>query len=204
LSDKITYLVFNPHWGVPDKIARKDILPKQKKNPRFLASQKIRVYDGWEAGGKEIEPDSIDWSALSETRFRYRLNQDPGPLNALGRVKFMFPNKYDVYLHDTPSKELFGRARRDFSSGCIRVEKPVELTQYLLRGHPDWPDEKIRAVLSGGEFATQTVKLIQPVNIHILYWTAWVGDDASIHFSPDIYDRDTAVDNGLKQAPPGR
>jgi murein L,D-transpeptidase YcbB/YkuD len=115
----------------------------------------------------------------------------------------MFPNKYDVYLHDTPSKELFGKVRRDFSSGCIRVEKPLELTQYLLRDHPDWPFEKIQAALTGNQFITQTVKLIEPVNIHILYWTAWVGNDGGVYFSPDLYDRDTAVDAALRQPPPG-
>lgn len=115
----------------------------------------------------------------------------------------MFPNQFDVYLHDTPSKELFTRARRDFSSGCIRIEKPVELAEYLLRNHPDWSPEKIRSLLSGNDDTPQTVKLIEPLNIHILYWTVWVGGDGRIYFSPDIYDRDSALDAAMQEPPPG-
>ena len=115
----------------------------------------------------------------------------------------MFPNKFDVYLHDTPSKELFAKARRDFSSGCIRIEKPIEMAEYLLRNHPDWPPEKIRSTLSGSDVTTQTIKLAEPVNIHLLYWTVWVGKDDRIHFSPDIYDRDTILDAAMREPPPG-
>jgi murein L,D-transpeptidase YcbB/YkuD len=108
-----------------------------------------------------------------------------------------------VYLHDTPAKELFAKTRRDFSSGCIRIEKPVELAEYLLRDHPDWSSEKIRSTLSGGNFTAQTVKLPEPVNVHILYWTVWVGKDDRIHFRPDIYDRDKALDAAMRTPPPG-
>lgn len=202
-SDKITYLVINPYWGVPDTIAKKDILPKQKKDPNFLMNQKIRVFEGWGANTREIDPSIIDWNTVTAANLTYRFKQDPGPQNALGRIKFMFPNQFDVYLHDTPSKELFAKARRDFSSGCIRIEKPVELAEYLLRNHPDWPSEKIRSTLSGSDFTTQTVKLPEPVNIHILYWTVWVGKDDRIHFGPDIYDRDTALDAAMQEPPPG-
>ena len=202
-SDRITYLVINPYWGVPDTIAKKDILPKIQKDPDFLMNQKIRVFEGWGAGTREIDSRMIDWGSVTGVNLPYRFKQDPGPQNALGRIKFMFPNQVDVYLHDTPSKELFARARRDFSSGCIRIEKPLELAEYLLRNHPDWPLEKIRSVLSGADFSTQTVKLFEPVNIHILYWTVWVGNDGHIHFGPDIYDRDTALDAALQEPPPG-
>ncbi|UCG08831.1 MAG: L,D-transpeptidase family protein, partial [Desulfobacterales bacterium] len=202
-SDRITYLVFNSYWGVPDTIAKKDILPKIKDDPSFLMDQKIRLFEGWGGSAREIDPNTIDWNTVTTANFTYRLQQDPGPQNALGRIKFMFPNQFDVYLHDTPSKELFAKARRDFSSGCIRIEKPVELAEYLLRKHPDWPSEKIRSTLSGSDFTTQTVKLPEPVNIHILYWTVWVGKDDRIHFGPDIYDRDTALDAAMQEPPPG-
>jgi murein L,D-transpeptidase YcbB/YkuD len=202
-SDKITYLVINPSWGVPDTIARKDILPKINKDPHFLMDQKIRVFEGWGASTREIDPSIIDWSTVTADNLAYRFKQDPGPQNALGRIKFMFPNQFDVYLHDTPSKELFAKARRDFSSGCIRVEKPVELAEYLLRNHPDWTPEKIRSTLSGSDVTAQTVKLAEPMNIHILYWTVWVGKDDRIHFGPDIYDRDAALDAAMQQPPPG-
>ena len=201
-SDKITYLVINPYWGVPDTIARKDILSKIKMDPKFLLNQKIRIFEGRGAGTREIDRHSIDWNAVTANNLPYRFKQDPGPLNALGRIKFMFPNKFNVYLHDTPSKELFGKARRDFSSGCIRVEKPVELAEYLLRSHPDWPVEKIRSALTDNDYTAQTVKLSEPVNIHILYWTVWVGSDDRIHFGPDIYDRDAALNAAMKELPP--
>jgi murein L,D-transpeptidase YcbB/YkuD len=201
-SDKITYLVINPYWGVPDPIAKKDILPKVKKDINFLINQKIRVFEGWGANTKEIDPNIIDWSTVSETNLRYRFKQDPGSQNALGRIKFMFPNQFDVYLHDTPSRELFAKARRDFSSGCIRIEKPVELAEYLLKNHPDWPPEKIRSALSGSDVSVQTVKLPEAVDIHILYWTVWLGKDDLIHFGVDIYDRDTALDAAMQESPP--
>jgi murein L,D-transpeptidase YcbB/YkuD len=202
-SDRITYLVINPNWGVPTTIAKKDILPKIKKDTKYLINQKFRVFEGWGAGEKEIDPDVIDWSTVTAANLTYRFKQDPGPQNALGRIKFMFPNKFDVYLHDTPSKELFAKARRDFSSGCIRIEKPIEMAEYLLRNHPDWPPEKIRSTLSGSDVTTQTIKCAEPVNIHLLYWTVWVGKDDRIHFSPDIYDRDTILDAAMREPPPG-
>jgi len=202
-SDKITYLVINPYWGVPDSIAKKDILPKIKDDPNFLMDQKIRLFEGWGGSAREIDPNTIDWNTVTTANFTYRLQQDPGPQNALGRIKFMFPNQFDVYLHDTPSKELFAKSRRDFSSGCIRIEKPIELAEYLLRDHPDWSPEKIRSTLTGNDLSVQTVKLLEPVNIHILYWTVWIGKDDCIHFSPDIYGRDTALDAAIDEPPPG-
>ena len=202
-SDKITYLVINPYWGVPNTIAKKDILSKVKRDPKFLINQKFHVYEGWGDKTREIDSNAIDWNTVAAANLRYRFKQDPGPQNALGRIKFMFPNKFDVYLHDTPAKELFVKARRDFSSGCIRIEKPVELAEYLLRNHPDWPPEKIRSTLTGSDVNVQTIKLLEPVNIHILYWTVWVGKDHHIYFSPDIYDRDNALDSAMQAPPPG-
>jgi L,D-transpeptidase YcbB len=201
-SDKITHLVINPYWRVPATIAEQDILPKQKKDPSFLVNHKIRVFEGWESNAREINPSIIDWNTVTATNLAYRFIQDPGPQNELGRIKFMFPNQFDVYLHDTPSKGLFAKTRRDFSSGCIRIEKPVELATYLLTNHPDWPAEKIRSILSGSDFTAQTVVLSEPVNIHILYWTVWVGEDDHIHFGPDIYGRDTALDDAMNESPP--
>jgi murein L,D-transpeptidase YcbB/YkuD len=202
-SDKVTYLVMNPYWAVPKTIAEKDILPKAKKDSTFLEKQKIKIFQGWGTDTKEIDPGTVDWQTVTQANLNLRFRQDPGPQNALGRIKFMFPNQFDVYLHDTPSRELFAKARRDFSSGCIRIEKPVELAEYLLRNHPDWPVEKIRLALTGDESIEKTIKLPEPVNIHILYWTVWVGKDDLIHFSPDIYDRDKALDEAMQEPPPG-
>jgi murein L,D-transpeptidase YcbB/YkuD len=202
-SDKITYLVINPYWGVPDSIARNDILPRIKKEPSYLVSQKIRVFEGAGGNAREIQAHTIDWRSISANKLPYRFKQDPGPHNALGRIKFMFPNQFNVYLHDTPMKALFGKARRDFSSGCIRVERPVELAQYLLRDHPGWPPEKIRSVLSLSDFSPMTIALADPINIHIQYWTSWIGENGRIHFRPDIYDRDAVLDAAVQQLPPG-
>ena len=201
-SDTITYLVLNPYWNIPPMIAVKDILPKIKKSPDFLINQKIRIFQGWNSNTREMDPTSVNWQTINARNFPFHLRQDPGPQNALGRIKFMFPNPYDVYLHDTPSKELFAKARRDFSSGCIRIEKPLELAEYLLRKHPDWPSEKIRDTLSGPEAAEKTVKLPEPLNIHLLYWTVWVDEQNLLHFGPDVYDRDQALDAALQQPPP--
>ena len=202
-SDKVTYLVMNPYWVVPKAIAEKDILPKVKKDPTVLVKQKFKIFQGWGADTLEIDPHTVDWQGVKAANLSFRFRQEPGPQNALGRVKFMFPNQFDVYLHDTPSRELFAKARRDFSSGCIRIEKPVELVEYLLRNHPDWPPEKIRLALMGDEIVEKTVKLPEPVNIHILYWTVWVGKDDLIHFGPDIYARDKALDEAMREPPPG-
>jgi murein L,D-transpeptidase YcbB/YkuD len=191
-SDKITYLVISSYWGVSNIIAKKDIRPKVKKDPKR-----------WGDNTREIDSRIIDWNTVTAANLKYRFKQDPGPQNALGRIKFMFPNKFDVYLHDTPAKELFVKARRDFSSGCIRIEKPVELAKYLLRNHPDWPPEKIRSTLTGSDITVKTVKLSEPANIHILYWTVWVGKDGRIYFSPDVYDRDKSLDIAMQSPPPG-
>jgi len=131
-SDKVTYLVMHPYWGVPKSLAIKDILPKVKKDPAFLAQQKFKIFRGRGANTKEIDPGSIDWPSVTSANLNFWFRQEPGPQNALGRIKFMFPNQFDVYLHDTPARELFAKARRDFSSGCIRIEKPLELADYLF------------------------------------------------------------------------
>jgi len=202
-SDRVTYLVLNPSWEVPDKIARKDLLPKIKKDPQFLGQQKIKNFKGWGSNTREINPDGVDWKAVTASNFKYRFRQEPGPQNALGRIKFMFPNQFDVYLHDTPARNLLGKSRRDFSSGCIRIEKPVEFAEYLLRNHPAWPPEKIRSSLNSSEPVEQTVQIPEPINIHILYWTVWLDHDNLITFSPDIYGRDSALDAALRKPRPG-
>ena len=197
-SDKITYMVLAPYWTVPPTIAVKDILPQIKNDIGYLSSRNIRVYSG---GSFEIEldPYQIDWSAVTEKNFRYTLRQDPGPINALGDVKFMFPNKFNVYLHDTPSKTLFEKTERAFSSGCIRIEKPLELADYLLRDYPKWNKARIEEILS--KRTEYTVKLDKPIPIHILYWTAWVDSDGIMQFRKDLYDRDKPLIKALFENP---
>ncbi len=199
-SDKMTYLVLSPYWHVPPKLAIQDKLPLIRKDSDYLAKENIRVFQGWGAETKEVDPASVDWSKVTGKNFGYRLRQEPGPKNALGRVKFMFPNKFDVYLHDTPSRELFAKTVRTFSSGCIRIEKPIELAEYLLAGDPKWTRAAILAAID--KRVEQTVRLAEPMPIHLLYWTAWADEDGSIRFRNDIYGRDRLLDEALREEPP--
>lgn len=181
---EITYLQWNPDWTVPPGIIEKDILPDARTDPARITARGLRVID---REGQEIDPHSIDWSAFSSGHIPYTLRQDPGPANALGRVKFMFPNNHAVYLHDTPSKRLFDRDDRTFSSGCVRVEDPLTLARLLIN-EPEWDDARIAEVLESAE--TQTVVLKQRVPVLLAYWTAWPDVDGSLNFRRDVYGRD--------------
>jgi murein L,D-transpeptidase YcbB/YkuD len=199
-TGNMTYLELNPYWHIPHSIAREDILPKVQKDPQYLIRQNIKVFQSWEADAPEIAPESVDWSKITSRNLSFKLRQEPGPANALGRVKFMFPNKFSVYLHDTPAKELFKNPNRSFSSGCIRVEKPVELIAYLLRNDPMWTREKIREAINSDKI--QIVRIPEPIPIHLLYWTAWVDSEGRIHFRDDIYGRDKRLNRALNERPP--
>ncbi len=199
LSGEMTYLVLNPYWHVPHKLAVRDILPKIKKDPGYLDRQGIRVFENWEEFAPEIPRETIDWSSITEHNFFFKLRQDAGPANALGRVKFMFPNKFAVYLHDTPSRYMFKRNQRDFSSGCIRVEGPIDLAVYVLRGDPEWTREEVLSVIDSGE--SRIVWLPEPIPVHVLYWTAWVDREGALHFRRDVYDRDGPLDRALGEGP---
>jgi murein L,D-transpeptidase YcbB/YkuD len=185
----ISSLVLNPSWEVPHSIATKDLLPKIKKNPGYLGQAHFRIFRGWKDSG-EVNPAAIDWTNLSPSRFPYRLRQEPGPANALGRVKFLFPNPYDVYLHDTPARALFQKDTRTFSSGCIRLARPLDLAAYLLQGTPLGSMDALTAALSREK--TQSVAIPLPIPVHIAYMTAWVDREGIIQFRPDIYNRDPA------------
>jgi murein L,D-transpeptidase YcbB/YkuD len=200
----MSYLVLNPYWHVPHTLATQDKLPEIKKDVRYLARHNIEVFRGWGADATPVDPSTIDWSTLSKSNFPYRLRQKPGPNNALGRVKFMFPNPHSVYLHDTPSRSLFGRAERSFSSGCIRVERPLDLAAYLLGDQPKWTRDAIASALSSpatADLSEQTVLLKQPLPVHLLYWTAW-SDDGTVHFRTDVYDRDAPLLDALSTPAP--
>jgi murein L,D-transpeptidase YcbB/YkuD len=185
----IRYLVFNPTWTVPKTIFDEDVLPEVRTNPvKALKKRGLRVVDH---SGREIDPLTIDWAHYTSANFPYSLRQDPGEDNALGRVKFMLPNPYTVYLHDTPHKDLFERPQRAFSSGCIRVENALELADVLLNEKNAWNRTAIDSVIATGE--TRTVTLHRPVPVMVLYWTAWVGADGRLSFRNDLYGRDARV-----------
>jgi murein L,D-transpeptidase YcbB/YkuD len=188
-NGRISSLVLNPAWEVPHSIATKDLLPKIKKNPGYLRKSAIRVFLGWNPG-TEIDSAGVDWTSLSPSRFPYRLRQEPGPANALGRVKFLFPNPYDVYLHDTPSRDLFQKDDRTFSSGCIRLARPLELAVYLLQGTPLGSMEALTAAIASDK--TQSIPIPSPIAVYMAYMTAWVDRDGTVQFRRDIYNRDPA------------
>jgi murein L,D-transpeptidase YcbB/YkuD len=194
-SDAIRYLVFNPYWEIPASIAMHDKLPEIKRDVTYLKQQGIRVLAGWATDQREIDPSTLDWSSFGVGNFPYRLRQDPGPLNALGRVKFMFPNRFNVYLHDTPGKEVFERAERDVSSGCIRLAKPLELAELLLQKNRLWQPGTTREFL--GDHQERTVRLDAPWPVHLLHWTAWIGEDQVVHFRADLYGRDERLTSAL-------
>lgn len=191
--DEMKYLVLNPTWTVPYSIATKEMLPQIKSDPDYFAK---RDFDLKDRNGKFIDPNSVDWSQVSARNFGYWLVQRPGPGNALGRVKFMFPNDHAVYLHDTPSKYLFSRAERAFSHGCIRVENPFDFAEQLL-GKDGWTQEKFQEILDGGK--TQTVMLSRPLPVLLLYWTAVARRDGTVVFYNDVYERDNAISDALDE-----
>jgi murein L,D-transpeptidase YcbB/YkuD len=199
-SEKMKYLVINPSWNIPTKIAVEDILPKVRRNPDYLQNRQIKVYANWRRGAPEIDPQTVDWSQVRKDNFYFKFQRQPGPYNDLGRIKFMFPNKFAIYLHDTPARKLFRQSARGFSSGCIRVEKPIELAQYLLQDNPQWTRGHILKAIDDGE--TKTVRVRHQIPVHLLYWTAWVDNQGTLHFRDDIYGRDAPLDRALKEKPP--
>ncbi|MGI9220669.1 MAG: L,D-transpeptidase family protein [Woeseiaceae bacterium] len=185
--DELTYVVMNPTWTVPYSIATREMLPRIQGDPDYFKS---RTFDVRNRAGENVNPDSISWSELSRGNFPYTFVQRPGPRNALGRIKFIFPNEYAVYLHDTPSKSLFGQSERAFSHGCIRTQNPFDLAELLLEPK-GWDRERIAAQIDSEE--TKTVHLAEPLPVLLLYWTADTGADGERLFYKDVYDRDQKV-----------
>jgi murein L,D-transpeptidase YcbB/YkuD len=186
----MSYIVFNPTWTVPASIVRSETVPAIRRDPDYLASHDMDVFD---SSGNMVEPASVNWSATNGGP--YRFVQRPGPNNALGRMKFMFPNEHAVYLHDTPSRNLFERDNRAFSHGCIRVDDVYELAEILLGS--GWSRERIDRVIAGGK--TETVFLDKPLPIMLLYWTTEVDAAGRVSFFADVYSRDADVIAALQE-----
>ncbi len=196
-SDRVMYIDFNPYWNITPSIARKEELPGLRKDPYHLVKRHIRLFSSWKSDAVELDSTTMNWMNITPGKMAgFKLRQDPGPWNALGRVKFIFPNKYDVYMHDTPSQNLFKHNKRDFSHGCIRVSDPPGLALFILSNGPGgWTREKIQAILNSRK---RTV--IRPdvsVPVHITYQTTWVDKDGLICFNRDIYDRDRKLGQAL-------
>jgi murein L,D-transpeptidase YcbB/YkuD len=192
-KDSMRYIDFNPTWTIPPGILRKETLPRIRKDPDYLSRNNMSVVT---TSGKIVDPSTIDWAATASKGFPYMIRQEPGPHNALGRVKFMFPNKYMVYLHDTPSKGLFARSERAFSHGCIRTQDPFDLAELLLEDQ-GWDRGRIDQVIESRK--TTRVNLSRPLTVMLLYWTAEVDDDGMVHFRKDVYNRDAPIIKGLDE-----
>lgn len=198
--DEMTHMVVNPTWHVPPSIAGKEYLPTLKKNGGLRGMRVIS------RTGKVVEPGSVDFTQYTAKNFPFSVKQPPGPRNALGRVKFMFPNKFNIYLHDTPKKSLFQREVRAFSHGCIRVERPFEFAHELLSKQTANPEAAFEAFLNTGR--EQYVNLQVPVPVYLTYKTAFVGQDGAMAYTDDMYGRDkkiyaALVDAGLVTPTPG-
>ena len=187
---QLEYLVVHPYWHVPASIEEREILPAVREDSDYLERQHLVVVNPDDSFGPPLSVDSldIDWSEVDTASFPYDFRQEPGPWNALGAVKFMFPNEYGIYLHDSPAEELFDRHARAFSHGCIRVEKPLELARYLLEHASDTSPDQLDRLIEKGE-RTQ-IDLTEPVPVYIAYFTAWVEPDGAVYFYPDVYDLD--------------
>ena len=191
-KDTVRYLDFNPTWTVPPGILRNETLPAIRKDPNYLSRNNMSVVTH---SGTIVDPSSIDWAATASKGFPHMIRQEPGPHNALGRVKFMFPNQYMVYLHDTPSKGLFARSERAFSHGCIRTENPFDLAGLLLADQ-GWDRERIDQVVASKR--NTRVNLEDPITVMLLYWTAWADAEGTVSFRKDVYNRDPAIIKGLE------
>jgi murein L,D-transpeptidase YcbB/YkuD len=191
-SSEMQSIVFSPYWNIPDTIVAGETAPAIARDERYLTRNNIEILRVSNGGAERVDPSTIDWNrpdVVEELAFRQR----PGAGNALGHVKFVFTNPYNVYLHDTPADNLFSRRGRAFSHGCIRVEEPEALAKYVLRDQPEWDEPKILKAMKTG--VEKHVRLRTSIPVHIVYFTAWVDDRGGIHFQPDVYGYDKRQGN---------
>lgn len=186
---RLTAVQFNPPWGVPERNAREDLLPRFRRDPRAMMEKGFRVYAFVDGQKVELDPTTIDWRSVNPQRFPYLIRQDAGDANALGRIKFIIPNAEDIFLHDTPDRQLFQKAERALSSGCIRLERPMELLDIALEGTPGWDRARVTAVLDSRQTSGVTLARSLPVRLH--YTTVTV-EGGEVRMRPDIYGLDEA------------
>ncbi len=197
LSAKVRRIVLNPAWVAPATIIREDIVPNQQRDPAYLERKHIRVFDSWAVDARELTPDSIDWKTINPSRVPFRFEQSPGPWNSLGRVKLEMDNDFDIYLHDTNTRYLFGLSKRTFSSGCIRLEDAVSLSAELLKPGGKFDRNALLAAIARGH--TRFIELDEPVPVYLVYLSSWVDADGKVNFRPDVYGRDRRVADALAQ-----
>lgn len=196
-SDLIQYIDLNPYWNIPVSIARNELLADLRKNPHYLSKEHIRLFSDRTPEAREINPLSIDWTQVSPNKMgQFAFRQDPGKWNALGAIKFVFPNHFNVYMHDTPAQSLFKHSNRAFSHGCIRLAHPLKLAGFLLGGsEKDWSAEQLNELIGTGK--RTIVPLPTPIPVHIIYRTVTSDQDGAISFHPDIYNRDQQLEEIL-------
>jgi len=198
-AKNMKYIVFRPYWNIPLSIVRSEIVPALRKNSSYLSRKRLEITD---QGGHVITSGVASANELTQLQSgRLMVRQKPGPDNALGLVKFMFPNEYNIYLHSTPTPQLFSQSRRDFSHGCIRVQQPAELAAFLLQNQPEWTLEKIKAAMESGPDNRQ-VNLLAPVPVVIVYMTAVVEENGEVYFFDDIYGNDSSLNDQLAKGRP--
>ncbi len=196
ISSRITHLVLSPRWYLPHSIAVRDHLPKIQEDIEYLDEKQLRIYREEDDRFVEVDPEEIDWQDKNQDNFPYYIWQDAGPHNALGRVNFRFPNEHQINLHDTPDRHLFDESYRAYSSGCIRMEKPLELTHYLLEERDDWDKERVQKKINQRE-ETQ-VNLPEPIDIHLTYFTVKPDyEEGSLDYYGDIYSRNAKLEQAL-------
>lgn len=195
-SEVMRYVELNPYWNVPKSIATEELLPKIRRDPSYLERHHYELLVNVDDKIVRLDPGSIDWEQVRQGNFPGRLRQVPGPWNALGRIKFVLPNRFNVYLHDTPERHLFQRPHRALSHGCIRLEKPLDLALFVLQDDPKWTRESLEKLISTGKH--HMISLRKPCTVHLLYITAWVSEDGTVHFRQDIYERDKLLVAALK------
>jgi murein L,D-transpeptidase YcbB/YkuD len=193
-SDELEYIEFNPTWTVPYSIATKEMLPKLRANP-FAYATDFELFQS----GRKVSWSGIAWSAYGPGNFPFTFRQKPGPKNALGKVKFMLPNKHNIYLHDTPARDKFSQTTRAFSHGCIRLSKPIDLAYTVATESAGWSEAEVTSAFDGGE--TTRAMLTRKIPVHLIYATAFMGDGAEIEFRPDVYGRDRRLYNALFAQP---
>ena len=196
-SGSMSIIELNPNWNVPVSIIRNEIVPATKKDPSYISRHRIKIYQNWNSKSQEVSPDSLDWDTISAHKFPYRLVQDPGAHNSLGRIKFLFPNIHDVYMHDTPSRYLFKRKERAFSHGCIRLEHPVDLAEYLLKDNLSWDRQQIQKKINTGRRAS--IALSNPIPVYISYFTVGIDGSGYPSFRKDLYDQDRILEKEMNR-----
>jgi murein L,D-transpeptidase YcbB/YkuD len=197
-GDIMQYVVFRPYWSVPYSIAKAEFLSRIARDPGYLAKKGFEVVNSRQ---DVVTSGTVTNHMLEQLRAgKLFIRQTPGPKNSLGLVKFIFPNSYNVYMHDTPAQEFFAKSRRDFSHGCIRLEKPADLAVWVLRDNPGWSMDRVRAAMN--ETANQQVNLAHPIPVFIVYGTVIVTEDGLVHFYDDIYGHDAALEKVLKKGYP--